>query len=274
MARWRLDGTTVLITGASSGIGEALARQLASRAEALVLVARRVHRLEALAQELCAKRPELRVHVLPADLADRGSTDAMLEALERRVGAVDVLVNNAGFGDFGLFERCDWSKVERMIALNATAVAYLTRRLLPAMVARGRGGLLFVSSGFGLQWLPGFAAYIGTKHFVTGFAEALAAELRPAGIRVTQICPGPVDTEFESHVGNFTGRRPPRALVISAERCARIAIRALERGRPLVVPGLAMRLLLALGALTPRAVLRLLYAPLARWLRRAQPVEP
>ncbi len=262
-----LDGT-ILVTGASSGIGRELARQLAPRAGALVLVARRTERLEALADELRAKRADLPVHVEPCDLSDAAAVDALLARVEERAGAVDVLVNNAGLGDFGVFDLSDWPKVRAMIDLNVTALVYLTHRLVPAMVARRRGGILNVSSGFGLSFLPGFAAYVGTKHFVTSFTESLRLEVQPEGIVVTQVCPGPVATEFEENAGNFSEMSPP--FEISPERCARSALAGFARGRALVVPGIAIRLLLALGAFTPRWMLRLLFAPFARRIRRAQ----
>src|SRR5262249_43259366 len=134
-----LDGSVILITGASAGIGHALARRLAPHARALVLVARRADRLSALDLELRARHSHLRVLPVPCDITDRAAVDAMLAGLEREVSAVDVLINNAGMGDYGMYEQSAWPKIERLIQLNVIALAYLTRRLLPAMVARGRG---------------------------------------------------------------------------------------------------------------------------------------
>jgi short-subunit dehydrogenase len=265
-----IDGSVTLVTGASSGIGEALARALAPRVGTLVLVARRAERLERLAAELADGGGKPRVAVAACDLGDRRATDDMLSRVRSEHGAVDVLVNNAGFGDFGCFDHSDWDKVARMIELNVVAVTHLTHRVAPAMVAKGRGGILMISSGFGLTVLPGFAAYAATKHFVSGLSEALRMELAPAGVVVTQVCPGPVATEFEQHVGNFTGRRPQRIVEISAERCARAALAAFERGRALVVPGTAMKLLMLLAALSPRGVMRVACGPAASWLRREQ----
>ena len=260
----------VLITGASSGIGRALALQIAHRARAIALVARRKDRLEELKSELLTRNPSLRVVVSAADITKPEARDAMLAAVEAEVGPVDVLVNNAGFGDLGVFDRADWEKNERMIALNVTALTHLTHRVVRGMVARGRGGILNVSSGWGLTFGPGLSVYIGTKHFVTGFTEGLRLDLAGTGVRVTQVCPGPVATEFNDTVGNFTGMSPPGLVEISAERCARAAIRGLDRGRALVVPGLLIRLILFLGTKTPRFILRLFYAPVARLLRKKQ----
>jgi short-subunit dehydrogenase len=264
------DGGVVLITGASSGIGRALALQIAHRARAIALVARRKDRLEELKSELLTLNPSLRVAVSAADITKPEAREAMLAAVEAEVGPVDVLVNNAGFGDLGVFDRADWEKNERMIALNVTALTHLTHRVVRGMVARGRGGILNVSSGWGLTFGPGLSVYIGTKHFVTGFTEGLRLDLAGTGVRVTQVCPGPVATEFNDTVGNFTGMSPPGLVEISAERCARAAIRGLDRGRALVVPGLLIRLILFLGTKTPRFILRLFYAPVARLLRKKQ----
>ena len=264
-----LDGT-ILITGASSGIGEAMARELAARARTLVLVARRRERLDALREELAASHPQLGVSVQPCDLLSREATDRMLDAVASEVGPVDVLVNNAGFGDMGVFDRAEWDKTERMIRLNVESLTYLTHRLVGSMVERKRGGILMVSSGFGLEFMPGFPVYIATKHYVSALSECLRLELRSQGIVVTQVCPGPVATEFESHLGNFTGRKPPGLVEISAERCARSAIRGFARGRALIIPGVLIHLSLWIGALTPRWVKRLVYRPLATLTRRIQ----
>ena len=260
------EESTWLVTGASSGIGRALAREVAPRVGRLALLARRADRLEALRDELVARHPGLVVDVYPADLLDRAAVDAALEA----IGAVDVLVNNAGSGDMGVFDQIDWTRTQRMIRLDVEALVYLTHKLVPAMVERGRGGVLNVSSGFGLQFLPGFATYIGAKHFVTGFTEALRLDLASTGVVVSQVCPGPVATEFESNLGNFTGQKVPSFIEISAETCARAALRGFARGRALIVPGVVMKILLALGALTPRWCLRVLYAPVARHFRKLQ----
>src|SRR5262249_28103797 len=163
------------ITGASSGIGREMARLLAPRAKTLVLVARRRERLEELKAELLRAYGTLVVFVEPCDLAESGAWKALADAVRGRVGDVDVLINNAGVGDMGVFDRSDPDRLERMITVNVVAPAMLTRALLGPMVAKGRGGILNVSSGFGLSFLPGFAGYIGTKFFVTGFTEALRA---------------------------------------------------------------------------------------------------
>jgi uncharacterized protein len=265
-----IDGGTVLITGASSGIGRALARELAPRAGALVLVARRGDRLQQLADELTAAHPKLAVHVQPCDLTDRAATDDMLEAVTRTAGTVDVLINNAGLGQMGSFDRSDWAHLARMIDVNVTALAQLTHRLVPGMVERGRGGVLNVSSGFGLEFMPGFAGYVGTKHFVSAFSESLRLDVRSRGVVVTHLCPGPVETEFIEVMGNPLRRPPPSLVRLSAERCAQIALRGFEADRAMVVPGVLMRMVLALGAVSPRWLKRLVYRPIGPLMRRAE----
>ena len=186
------DGGTVLITGASAGIGLELARQLAPRARALVLVARRAERLEGLKDELSAKHPGLVVRTEPCDLTDPNAVDALSGHQLEDFGAIDVLVNNAGAGIQGLYEKSDWERIYSLIRLNVVALALLTRRLVPAMVARHRGGVLNMNSGAGVAIMPGMAAYVGSKHFVTGFTETLRAELDGTGVVVSQALPGPV----------------------------------------------------------------------------------
>ena len=259
----KLDGSRAVVTGASSGIGAELAKQLAPRVAHLALVARRVDRLEALATELRKAHPALQVTVLPCDLGDL----AAVKALGPRLGEVDVLVNNAGAGDSGLFEQADWEKTEQLFTLNALAPAWLIRHLLPGMVARGRGGILNMSSGFGLTSLPSFASYVATKHFLSGLTESLRAEVVGTGGVVTQACPGPVETEFEAASIRPLKVSPPKFLVISAERCARESLTAFERGRAFVVPSLRMRLVTWLATATPRWLLALVQAGVGRRLR-------
>ncbi|MEM9454496.1 MAG: SDR family oxidoreductase [Myxococcota bacterium] len=245
-----LDGS-IVITGASAGIGEALAAQVAGRARRLWLVARREDRLQALAQRLRADHAGLQVEVVPCDLAQASARERLVERL-LAAGPLDVLINNAGFGDQNLLEHARWDRLEQMLAVNVVALTHLTQRLLPAMVERGRGGVLNISSGFGLSWMPGLAVYVGTKHYVTGLSEALRAEVAPRGVVVTQVCPGPVRTEFHGLTHNTTGQRSPGFAYISADQCAAEALAGFERNRAIVVPGVVIRNLLRLYAVTPR----------------------
>jgi short-subunit dehydrogenase len=269
VSKSRFEGT-VVVTGASSGIGLEMARLIAKRAKTLILVARRTAKLETVRAELIAKYTDLKVEVLTCDLSDRTATKRLAGELSARDGGVDVLVNNAGLGDMGLFEKSSEDKTLGMLDVNVTAVLILTRELLPPMVARGRGGVLNISSGFGLGYLPSFASYVGTKHFVTGFTHVLRAELAGTGVNVTQVCPGPVATEFEENVGNFTGQKVPGFIEISAEKCARAAVSGFESGRAVVVPGMVMKLAMLANGATPAFIMRLVARVLGGIARRAQ----
>lgn len=265
-----LDGGIVVITGASSGIGREIARKLVHRARAIVLVARRRERLDELKTELVAQRSDLVVHVETRDLGQVSILADMVASIEKAVGPIDVLVNNAGLGDMGVFDMADPVKTEAMIMLNVTSLTLLTRMVLPAMIARKRGGILNISSSFGLHFLPGFAAYIGTKFYVTGFTEALRADCVGTGVVVSQVCPGPVATEFEENAGNFTAHKVPAFIEITAEHCARAAVNGFTKGRALIIPGGVMRLLMFVSSTSPRFVRRWFAALLGPRLRKMQ----
>src|SRR6202035_491407 len=231
-----VDGGTVLITGASSGIGREFAAQLAARAGTLVVAARRAGLLEGLRAELMAAHPRLQVVALPVDLSNERDVDRCVAALRDQAGAVDVLINNAGLGDQALFDATDWTRTRQILHTNVVGVVQLTALLVPSMVERGRGGVLNMGSGAGLTVMPASAAYSASKHFIDGFSEALRADLAGTGVVVTQVCPGPVDSEFDTvagSVGGMTGA-PPQFLRISAARCAREALAGFDAGQPLV----------------------------------------
>lgn len=246
---------TVLITGASSGIGRALALRVCPEAREVILVARRTDRLEALAQELVAARVGLQVHIETCDLADLGQVEAMCDRVLAR-GDVDVLINNAGFGDRAFLEESDWTKLHRMVAVNVTALAYLTRRFVEGMVQRGDGGIMNVGSVLGRTTQPSAAMYAGTKHFVWGFCEALRAEVASAGVTVTEVCPGPVSTEFRMVAGTRAGVSSPSFMQIDAGRCADEALLAFRRGHAVVFPGRKSRWLMRVLRWVPRPLLR------------------
>lgn len=262
-----IDGGRVVVTGASSGIGRALAELVAPRAKHLVLVARRKDRLEALAKVMREQNAGLEVTVLASDLADPAARKTLVPDITSAVGEVDVLVNNAGLGDLGVFDRSKLEKQIFMIRLNVEALVELTHAILPSMVARGRGSILMVSSGFGLSVMPGVATYAATKHFVTGFTEALALDLAGTGVHVGQLCPGPVKTEFEEQMGNFTGQKVPGFLEISAETCAKAGVAVIDRRRYLLIPHFLIWFSLVLAKYTPRWITRLVMKPLGKRLR-------
>jgi short-subunit dehydrogenase len=268
MGKSAIDGGTVLVTGASSGIGMAIAREVASRAKALVLVARRKGRLEALRDELVKERAGLRVEIMPCDLSKREETLRLVEDVKGAGIEVDVLVNNAGIGIMGFLERGDIAKTTFAIDLNVTSLTLLTMGFLPEMVARNRGGVINISSGFGLATMPMFTVYCATKHYVTGLTEALVADLAGTDVVATQVCPGPVKTEFEEVMGNETGRKVPSFVEISAVDCARASVRGFDRGRALVVPGAVMKVVMLINELSPRFMRRLFASLVGRFARR------
>lgn len=253
-----IDGGTVLITGASAGIGRELAKQLAPRARMLILLARRVGRLNELQASLLERHPGLQVLTLPVDLSDENDVDRALAEARERAGVIDVLVNNAGVGDQGLSDQADWARVRTLLRTNVLAVAHLTTALVPAMVERRRGGVLNMGSGAGLTIMPAAAAYSASKHFMDGFSEALRADLAGTGVVVTQVCPGPVDSEFDQVAGSAGGMTggPPQFLRISAAQCAREALAGFDRCAPLVFPGRPYRIMMGALPLLPRALFR------------------
>ncbi|WP_409484630.1 SDR family NAD(P)-dependent oxidoreductase [Arsenicicoccus dermatophilus] len=266
-----LDGV-VLITGASSGIGAALAREAASTAATVVLVARRRERLEALATELAtvdrAGRAPLVVDVRPADLSTPQGVHGLAEDVRGAHGHVDVLVNNAGFGDYGLLEEADPERIARLVAVNVTAPTLLTRELLPGMVAQGRGAILMVGSSAGQTPTPGAVVYCASKYFVNGLSEGLRAELVGTGVTVTQLAPGPVATEFDEVSGMGPLTNAAGFARISAEQCAREAWVGLQAGAPLVYPGAVLRASMRASALLPQPALRPALARLGKQIRR------
>ncbi len=263
-----IDSGTILITGASSGIGREIARQLGRRARTLVLVARREERLEALRDELAALNPTLGVVVERCDLSEPDEVDALLARLDKHLVNVDVLVNDAGLGDYGLYEQESWGRIHQMLQVNVTAPVLLAHRLLRRMLERKRGGILNIGSGAGLIFFPGSAVYNGTKHFLDGFTESLRLELMGTGVVVTQVAPGPVDTEFGEVAGSDARiGKPPSWLAISASRCAREAIAGFENDVPLVYPGFVYRWLMRLVSLLPRPLMRAAGWIVARRLR-------
>jgi short-subunit dehydrogenase len=257
-ARPPIDGGTVLITGASAGIGRELAVQLAPRARTLILLARRAGRLEELRTTLVAKHPQLQILTLPVDLSDETDVSRAIAEAGEQPEAIDVLVNNAGVGDQALADQADWTRVRNVLRTNVLAVAQLTTALVPAMVERGRGGVLNMGSGAGLTVMPASAAYSASKHFMDGFSEALRADLTGTGVVVTQVCPGPVDSEFDQFAGSAGGMTggPPQFLRISATQCAREALAGFDRGVPLVFPGRAYRIAMRVLPLLPRELTR------------------
>ena len=263
----KLDDCNALITGASAGIGREFARQLASRARSMILVARRDEKLIELADRLQREHPKLVVHTRKVDLADLAPLRAFLESLDRDKLEVDLLINNAGLGDSGPFADSDPDRNKEMTALNVATLTLITRHLLPPMIAKHRGAIINVSSSAGFLPIPLSAVYAATKAYVTSFSEALRAELYGTGVSVCTLCPGPVVTEFQQ-IAKREGVQPnigPKFLVVTVEQVVRDALAALEADRPLVIPGFAMKMLMLLARLMPMPVLR--------WVARMSPMK-
>lgn len=246
---------TTLVTGASSGIGRSLAIMFARGGDDLVLVARREQALRELADEI--ERIGRRAHVITADLAAPGAAEALHARLQRDGLAIDVLVNNAGFGLWGRFDALPFDRQIAMIELNVTSLTALTRLLLPPMLARNRGGLLNVASTAAFQPGPLAAVYYATKAYVLSFTEAIAEEAAGSGVKVTCLAPGPTETEFAERAELTDTRLFASAAVMSAGEVARTGFEGWRAGKRLVVPGLRNRLVAFSIRLSPRgAVLK------------------
>jgi short-subunit dehydrogenase len=238
-----------LVTGASAGIGREIARDLAADHD-LILVARRESDLRSLAAELAPAT----CHVFPVDLADPAAPRALSETVASAGLTVDVLVNNAGFGDLGPFAEADLSKLLRMIQVNVTALTELTGLFLPGMRARGRGRILNVGSVAGFQPGPYMAVYYATKAFVNSLSEALWSELRGSGVTVTCLAPGPTRSEFAAAAG-FASEVPfSVGSGLEARPVAQAGVRAMRSGRRMVVTGWRNRLLVFAERFAPRGV--------------------
>jgi short-subunit dehydrogenase len=253
----KLDNCSAVITGASAGIGRELARQLASRAKLLVLVARRRDRLEELRSELLAKNQALRVEIREVDLSNLDQTMELAGWLAKE--PIDFLVNNAGLGDHGSFATADPSRVNEQVQVNVLALTALTRAVLSRMIAQKRGAILNVSSSAGFLPIPEIAVYAATKAYVTSFSEAIRAETREHGISVTALCPGPVQTEFAEVADREKGGRKPRKsfVHVTVEKVARAGLDAIEHDKALVIPGFAIKLVMTITRVLPLPVLRI-----------------
>jgi uncharacterized protein len=245
-------GQTALITGASGGIGEALARRLARGGANLVLVARSEAKLQALAQELAA-RHGVAAHAIACDLADPAAPQQLADALESRGLNVEILVNNAGFASYGPFAELELAGELRMLQVNVVTLTHLTRLLLPGMVARRRGRILNVASTAAFMPGPLMAVYYATKAFVLSFSEALGNELQGSGVTVTALCPGPTATGFQARAQMEQSRLVRGRAIMGVDQVADAGYDAMLRGRAVVVPGLINRLQTLLPRLLPRA---------------------
>lgn len=233
------DSKTGLVTGASSGIGAELARLHGQRGGDLVLVARRRDRLEALKAEL-EQAHQVAVHVIAKDLSESEAPQQIFDEVASSGIRVDYLINNAGFGNHGLFHEQDWAKNAAMIRVNVTALAALTRLFVSGMIERGHGRILNVASMAGFLAGPLQAVYYATKAFVVSLSEGIANELTGTGVTVTALCPGPTETEFVEHA-DMEGVRL-FAKSATAREVAEAGYEAMLKGKTIIVPGFMNKL--------------------------------
>lgn len=275
MARFQPPGpgSVAIVTGASSGLGRALARELARRGHVVLAVARRVERLTELARAHeggGGRIQPLALDVTAPDAADRVHEEA------RRLGEIGWLVNNAGSSTFGRLEAARVEEQRALVRLNCEALVTLTTRMLPDLVRAGRGIVLQVASSAGLQPTPGWAVYGATKSFVISLAEAMSEELRGSGVSVTALCPGPIATEFFSHGEDpavAASRRHP-FWELTPEACAEAGLRAALAGRTVAVVGRTNRVLALSGRFAPRALLRFVAAKISLRYVGLPPMPP
>jgi uncharacterized protein len=250
------ENSIAVITGASSGIGAEIARELARRGHSVTLVARREDRLRALADEL-SRGHGVRADVIAADVSTGEGRAAMIDRLRDDGRDVEILINNAGFGSGGRFQDLDGDKETEMVRVNCEAVVALSSEYVPRMVERGRGAVLNVASTASFQPLPFQATYSASKAFVRTFTEALTADLHGTGVTATALCPGPVPTEFGQVAGIDEGNWEmlPSFATTSPEQTAAAAVQGLEKGKRVVIPGALNHVSAAAGHYTPRSVL-------------------
>ena len=255
MTPW--SGKWALVTGASAGIGAALAEELAHDGTNLVLTARRRERLEELAQKVETAH-KIQTKIFVADLTQANAPEKIFQFTKEQGIEVELLINNAGFGAYGEFQTVETRKLTEMVQVNCAAVVHLTRLYLPEMVARRHGDVLVVASTASFQSVPYLSTYAATKAFDLLFAEGLAEEMKPYGVRVCALCPGSTESEFAEVAGqsHIAATRVNRA---TAEKVAQTGLRALAAGKSYVISGLGNYL----GMLGQRLVSRRMVARVA-----------
>jgi len=251
-----------VITGASSGFGAIFAEQLAKRGLPLVLTGRDEPRLSAVRERLRGIAPGLDVELVVGDLGTDSGVEALLAHLDGR--PIDVLVNNAGFGTYGPLAEADPGREHDIVAVNVAALVRLTCAVLPGMVARGKGGILNVASTIAFQPAPFQATYGASKAFVLSFSQALWAETRGSGVTVSALCPGPTRTGFVDALGSDVSHTVIYRHLVAPEPVVVAGLRALDRGRPVAVPGLRNRVITSAGRFAPASITALLAGRLLR----------
>jgi short-subunit dehydrogenase len=257
-------GRWALITGASSGLGEEFAKQLARMGCHLVLTSRSRERLLVLGAQL-GEAHSVQCRVIDADLASEAGMASLLEQLDSLGVEIDHVIANAGFGAWGPFDEAELESQTQMVRVNCESLVALVHRTLAPMIARRFGGVILVASTASFQPIPRFAVYAATKAFVRSFGEALAEETRSKGVHVSVLCPGPVPTGFQARAGTHITRMQ-RASVWSSEQTVEHALREYAAKRGVIVPGVANQLGAILGSYVPRRVM----LPLLRQMMRSR----
>lgn len=244
---------TALITGASNGIGLELARVHASKGDDLVLTARNKSKLDELKAELEGKH-QIRVYTIGKDLALPESARELYEETTRLGIRIDYLINNAGFGDFGMFAEREWDKQHQMIQLNITALTHLTRLYLQDMLQRGSGKIMNVASTAAFQPGPLMAVYYATKAYVLHFSEAVANEVRDKGVTITALCPGPTESGFQSAASMEESRLFKGKKIPSSRSVAEYGYKAMMKGQVVAIHGMMNNILAFFVRFMPRAI--------------------
>ncbi len=242
---------TVLISGASSGIGYEFAHLFAQHQYDLVLVARSETKLQTLKADLEAKYGVMAVSI-PKDLAQPGAAEELFHQVNQQRLQIDVLINNAGFGNYGLFVETDWNKEAQMIQLNITSLTHLTKLLLQGMVERQQGKILNVASTAAFQPGPLMAVYFATKAYVLSFTEAIANELQGTGVTAIALCPGPTESQFQATAALENSKLVAGKTLPTAAEVAQFGFNALQRNQTVAVHGLYNRLLTFVVKFLPR----------------------
>lgn len=248
-----------LVTGASSGLGEEYARRIAPLCSVLVLVARRKELLDSLAAEISTQQPDTEVHCITIDLTNSNEVVSLFEMLSAMALSPDLLVNNAGMGDYGSFDTSEWHKINAMMQVNVTALTHLCHGVLPGMLSQGGGAIINVSSLASTLPIPDFAVYAATKAYVTSFSEALRLELKDRNIPVLAVCPGPVHTGFGKVATREESAKalPSReGFYVSREQVVSDSLRTLHAGKARVYPGWKIAFLAGAISILPMAILR------------------
>lgn len=247
---------TVLITGATGGFGREFARQFGTEGYSLLLTGRNEEKLRELRENLIKMGVSAEIWTFPLDLGEKNAPKRLFDYAAQHHIKVEILVNNAGFGDFGPFADCDWEKQEEMVQVNVTSLTRLCRLFLPEMLERGSGSILNVSSIGAFQAGPMVSVYYATKAYVLSFTEALAVELKGTGVKVLALCPGPTDTGFARRANMKNSGLFKKMDEKGAEKVVKSAIHALKRGKVIAVPGLLNQVGAFAVKLAPRAVVR------------------